>query len=198
MKKYCLLWFLVLLFSCSLFQEEDPHAIELYVSLGAYSTLPGGEYSDLLNYGNAHVNFSVRGVDTGINDSINLSAGQVDFSLTGNNAQNYTQYAVYRFLLEDSSGFYPGGNFKFRIFIDWDKSGTFNSGDLYMTGYSIIGDTDNDSGTPGESVPQENWGSSIIYDGGDYSVVIDDPLTYGRGFQWRVLQVHEGVLAVEP
>ena len=116
---------------------------------------------------------------------------------TGNDPDSGTQYAKYDFDLETGGGVYPGGKFKFQIFIDWDGSGALNAGDIYMADYSIISDQDNDPSTAGISEPTTLY-PEITYDAVDSSITIDDPLTYGTGFQWIIESVHEGELAVKP
>ena len=198
MKKLLLLLLVVvvvlLLGGCHLI-FSDLHQIELYVSIGSGSALPPSR-DVLADYWGKTVHFSAWGVDTGVNDTIVL-AGTADMNWTGSDQDSGTQYAKYDFDLETGSKVYPGGKFKFQIYIDWDDSGALDAGDIYMLNYSIISDQDNDPSTAGISESTTLY-PEIIYDTADSSITIDDPLTNGSGFQWIIDSVHEGDLAVKP
>ena len=174
------------------------HPLRLYVSLGAASTLPGtGDYQTLLAYGEKKAIFSVKGVSAGVNDVIDLvySCG---FGLTGATATDYTEYASCTFDLSNPADEYPGGEYRVRMFIDWDASGIMNAGDVVMATYSVVADKDNDPNTAGETVTTAEYGAGLSYSASDYSLVVDDPLTYGSGFGWIVNEIHEGSLAIMP
>jgi hypothetical protein len=178
---------------------ENAYEIELYVSLGSASTLPAGAGSQdvLTNYWGKAVRFSAVGIDAGVNDDVNL-AGSESMSWTGDDPTSGTQFATHTFSLAGANGTYAGGSFTFKFYIDWDGDSTLDSGDVVMTGYSIIADKDNDPDTPGEEVTPAEYGSEIAYNAGDRSISIDDPLTYNSGFTWIVEKIHEGNLELVP
>lgn len=203
MKKAVILFaVLMVLASCnlwnSIFGTTANHTIQLYLSLGSASTLPGtGDYQNLLNYGYHKAIFSVQGVDTGVNTDINL-ADNVSFQLTGSNPTDYTEYAVKDFDLVNAQGKYPAGRFRFRMYVDWNDNGTMDTGDVVMTSYSLLADKDNNPNTPPVDVSSTEYGTNIVYEPDTYSILINDPLDSGSGFQWVIDKIHEGNLTIMP
>lgn len=170
------------------------YQVEMYVSLGTATTYPPGASSNLSDYWGKKVYFSVVGLDSN-NSSINRY-DSVALNWTGSDPSSGTQYATKTFSLLDSSNSYPGGNFKFQIYIDMNGDGTLDSGDIAMGSYSIIADTDNDPATAGVAISPSQYGSDITYNASDYSLTVNDPLALAGGFQWKIDAIHEGNLVL--
>ena len=197
---FLLIVFVFILSGCSwLFPPSS--MIELSISLGLYSSFPTeAEYAvdaaaDLIKYGGKKVVFSAVGIDA-VNDSVNL-IGVGEFGWTGGDPATSTQFATYTFdLAVDRT--YPGGDYTFRMYIDWNGNSTLDAGDLVFESYAVSADQDNDPGTPALVVDDAGYGTSVVYNASSYSITIEDPLSVDTGLPWRITSIGEGPLLVHP
>ena len=192
---------LALLTACGGGASGDPDRNEftLYVSLGPDSSYPDvvdDSQDRIFYYWGRTVRFSVQGLDEGVNSTISMSASD-ELRWEGESFENGTLFANAVFKLEER-GRYPGGNFKFKAYIDWNDNAVFDSGDVYLSTYAVYADQDQDKKTAITQVAQEDWGSYIRYDDYDNSIIVNDPLDASSGTPWIIHSIGEGELAVYP
>lgn len=201
-------WSIFLLIICLVFtnlgcSESDApdYSIKMYVSLGIYSVYPvpseyeGDNIADLSNnYVGKSVVFSVEGVD--LNTDISETKTLPLIWINSDPSNTRTAFVENTFLLKNSSGDYPGGSYKFRIFIDWNTNGQLDTGDLIMSNYSILANKDNNVATQPESVSPSEYTDNVTYNASDFSVTINDPLNTANGIQWKVTSVSAGFFGV--
>jgi hypothetical protein len=198
---------LIFLSSCPFNGPDPSYTVTMYVSLGLYGAYPpdpydGSSIEGLSNYGGKTVVFSVEGIndslnpaDNGaVNDSIN-KLGTAVFGWTGGDPSSSTQYATFAMDLAENT-MYLQGSYKFRMFIDWDNSSSLSSGDLVFGSYSILADKDDDPETGNLPVLEEEYGTAISYNPGDFSLTIEDPLSGDDGLAWVITDIHEGTFEV--
>ena len=181
--------------------DAPDYSIKMYVSLGIYSVYPvdsgyeGDNIADLSNnYVGRSVVFSVEGVDpnTDIAETKTLPLTWIN----SDPSNTRTAFVENTFLLKTSVGNYPGGSYKFRIFIDWNDNRLLDTGDLIMSNYSILADKDNNDTTEPETVNSWEYLDNITYNASDFSVTINDPLNPIIGIQWKVTSVSAGFFGV--
>ena len=190
---------LILFFSGCIFNGPDnEYKLDMYISLNLAGTYPAehpvSDISDLAEFGGKNVIFSVTGLDSSINDTINIQKTAA-FNWTGGSSDSSTQYAVTEIDMSENT-MYLAGTYRFRMFIDWDSSGGLTSGDLVFNSYSLLADKDADDSTPAIAVATDEYGTAVEYYASDYSIVIEDPLSTDHGLPWVITCVHEGELAV--
>jgi hypothetical protein len=204
MKKMILFIFcsaLVFLITGCPYSGPDPeYKLQMYISLGLAGSYPAeypvNDLTELAEYGGKNVIFSVTGLDLSINDTINIQQS-AQFGWTGGDINTSTQYAAAEIDLSKNT-MYLAGRYKFRMYIDWDGSGSLNTGDIVFNSYSILADKDGDESTVNLAVTTDEYGTSVVYNAADYSLTIDDPLSTDEGIAWKVTAIHEGEMAVYP
>jgi len=190
---------ILLITGCIEAPTPDPeYKLEMYISLGLASSYPAehpvADLTDLAEFGGKTVIYSVSGLDSGINDTINIQQTS-QFGWTGGDINTSTQYAMTEIDLSENT-MYLAGRYKFRMFIDWDGDNSLSTGDLVFSSYSILADKDGDTETASLAVATAEYGTNIIYNAADYSLTINDPLSTDAGFAWIITDIHEGELAV--
>lgn len=191
---------IMLITGCPYNGPDPEYKLQMYISLNLANSYPAehpvNDITDLSEFGGKDVIFSVTGLDPAINNSINIQ--QVSqFGWTGGNINTSTQYAVAEIDLSENT-MYLAGRYKFCMYIDWDDSGSLNTGDIVFGSYSILADKDGNVDTGSLEVTAEEYGSDITYNTDDYSITIDDPLSIDEGIAWIVTAIHEGELVVYP
>lgn len=186
---------LILLSGCP-FNGPDPSwELQMYVSLGLAGSYPaeypGNELNDLALYGGKTVVFTVEGAEAQ-NAGINVQKSAT-FGWTGGDVASSTQYAAVTLDLSENT-MYLAGSYKFRMFIDWNDNGVLDGGDVVFGSYSILADKDGDEATESLPVTPSEYGTSIVYNGTDFSMTIEDPLSEDSGLPWVITAVHEGEL----
>lgn len=178
-------------------KDSGENDVTLYISLGPSSGFPensSDQQDNIFFYWGRSVIFSAQGIDD-VNSSIELS-GKGVFDWTGFAYDDGTLYASHTFTLEDDSKDYPGGLFKFKMFIDWNDNNILDEGDVYLSSYNVYADQDQDAETEVTKVDTDNWGSHISYIENDEALIVDDPLDASNGTPWLVRRIGEGDLEV--
>lgn len=190
---------LSLFFGCSL-KESDPSCyVEMYIFLELDSSYPSDPYYsvtetvDLNKYSRRPVIFSALGIDNN-NNSVN-SKGVSTLDWLDEDEESGILYASYKMYIGYDTN-YVKGRYRFQIIIDWDLSGDLTAGDMVLSSYTIFADKDGNPETPSVKVEDSEYGSYIIYDSSDYSLIIDNPLTSDTGTPWTITHISQGSLAV--
>ncbi len=187
-------------FGCIYTGFGHEYKLDMYISLSLFGAYPAehpvNTIDDLAEFGGKNVFFSVKGIDSDFNDSINIQKVS-QFAWTGGTSDSSTQYAVTTIDLTENT-MYLAGRYKFMMFIDWDGSSSLSSGDLVFNSYSLLADKDDDVSTAALQVAESEYGTSVVYSPSDYSIIIEDPLSTDSGLPWIITSIHEGELAVYP